>query len=89
MSVTKEEKVSIIQEFARTPGDTGSVEVQVAVLTARVRNLTRHLQKHRKDVATRRGLLSLVAQRTSLLKYLKRNDNGRYRALIERLGLRG
>lgn len=89
MSVTSQEKAQIIAEFAREPGDTGSVEVQVAILTRRIQNLTAHLQKHRKDVSTRRGLLGLVARRNSLLKYLKRQDMERYVALIQRLGLRG
>ncbi len=74
MPVTRQEKAQIIAEFAREEGDTGSVEVQVAVLTRRIANLTGHLQKHRKDVSTRRGLLSLVARRSRLLKYLKRKD---------------
>ncbi len=89
MSVTQEEKTSIIREFATKEGDSGSVEVQVALLTARIRNLTAHLQKHRKDVSTRRGLLSLVARRSSLLKYLRRKNIERYGALVARLGLRG
>lgn len=89
MSVTQEEKQSIISDHARSSGDTGSVEVQVAILTKRIANLTDHLRIHKKDVATRRGLLSLVAQRNSLLKYLKRKDTKRHSELIKRLGLRG
>ncbi len=89
MTVSQEARQRIIQEFARSEGDTGSVEVQVALLTERIRNLTEHLRTHRKDMSTRRGLLSLVARRNSLLKYLKRRDNARYQALIQRLGLRG
>ncbi|HEX9794318.1 MAG TPA: 30S ribosomal protein S15 [Planctomycetota bacterium] len=89
MSVTKEEKTEIVQEFARQAGDTGSPEVQVALLTRRIKNLTGHLQTHKKDVATRRGLLSMVAQRASLLKYLRRTQPESYSNLIQRLGLRG
>ena len=89
MSVTQAEKTKIIAEFARSEGDTGSVEVQVAVLTRRIQNLTAHLQHHKKDVSTRRGLLSLVARRNGLLKYLKRNSAKRHAELVERLGIRG
>ena len=77
-----------MNEYARTPGDTGSPEVQVAVLTARIQELTEHLKANPKDHHSRRGMLKLVGQRRGLLDYLKRKDIERYRALIERLGLR-
>ena len=77
-----------MQEYARTEGDTGSPEVQVAVLTARINELTEHLKVHKKDHHSRRGLLKMVGQRRSLLAYLKKKDIERYRSLIERLGLR-
>ncbi len=88
MSITAERKSELILEYRRGESDTGSPEVQVAILTERIRNLTEHLQTHKKDRHSRRGLLILVGQRRSLLDYLRRKDNGRYRALIERLGLR-
>jgi small subunit ribosomal protein S15 len=81
-------KQGIIERFARTPGDTGSPEVQVALLTQRITDLTAHLQTHRLDHHTRRGLLLLVGQRRRLLNYLRKRDVERYRALIEELGLR-
>ncbi|MDO5702286.1 MAG: 30S ribosomal protein S15 [Lachnospiraceae bacterium] len=86
--IKKEKKQNIIAEYARTEGDTGSPEVQVAILTARITELTEHLKKNPKDHHSRRGLLKMVGQRRSLLAYLKKKDIGRYRALIERLGLR-
>ena len=86
--ITKEKKTAIINEFARTPGDTGSPEVQIAVLTARIQELTEHLKENQKDHHSRRGLLKMVGQRRSLLKYLTKVDIERYRSLIERLGLR-
>ncbi len=86
--ISKEKKTAIINEYARTPGDTGSPEVQIAVLTARIQELTEHLQNNPKDHHSRRGLLKMVGQRRGLLAYLKRKDIERYRALIERLGLR-
>ncbi|KAA3607081.1 MAG: 30S ribosomal protein S15 [Planctomycetota bacterium] len=89
MSVSREKKQSLIQDFGQSQGDTGSVEIQVAILTTRIANLTDHLRVHKKDVSTRRGLLKLVARRAKLLKYLKRTENQRYVALIQRLGLRG
>ena len=89
MSVTVEKKAQLLKEFARKDGDTGSVEVQVAVLTTRIENLTEHLRKHKKDISTRRGLVGMVNRRNSLMRYLKRNDVGRYRELVQRLGLRG
>jgi len=86
--IDKEKKQAIMQEYARTEGDTGSPEVQVAVLTARINELTEHLKVHKKDHHSRRGLLKMVGQRRSLLAYLKKKDIERYRSLIERLGLR-
>ena len=86
--IKKEKKQQIINEFARTPGDTGSPEVQVAVLTARIKELTEHLKQNPKDHHSRRGLLKMVGKRRNLLGYLRGVDIERYRALIERLGLR-
>ena len=83
-----EQKQEILAKYQRKAGDTGSPEVQVALLTERVRGLTGHLQRHQKDHHSRRGLLVLVSQRRALLDYLKREDEGRYRALIESLGIR-
>lgn len=88
MSVTAERKDEIIREYATHEGDTGSPEVQVAILTERIVNLTEHLKTHGKDFHSRRGLLIMVGQRRRLLDYLKRKDQGRYEALIKRLGLR-
>ncbi len=88
MSVTQSEKQQIIADYARSEGDTGSVEVQVAVLTRRIENLTAHLKTHKKDVSTTRGLLGLVARRRRLLRYLLGRDSARHHALVERLGLR-
>jgi|TARA_R110002072_G_scaffold19100_19_gene71153 small subunit ribosomal protein S15 len=88
MSITADRKVEVIQEFATKEGDTGSPEVQVAILTERIKNLTEHLQTHKKDFHSRRGLLIMVGQRRRLLDYLKSKDQGRYQILIERLGLR-
>ena len=86
--ISKEKKTAIMNEFARTPGDTGSPEVQVAVLTARIQELTEHLKNNKKDHHSRRGMYKLVGQRRGLLDYLKKTDIERYRALIARLGLR-
>ncbi len=86
--IAKEKKQEIMQAYARTEGDTGSPEVQVAVLTARINELTEHLKKNPKDHHSRRGLLKMVGHRRSLLGYLKKKDINRYRSLIERLGLR-
>jgi small subunit ribosomal protein S15 len=86
--ISKEKKQAIINEYATTPGDTGSPEVQVAILTERIRELTEHLKVHQKDHHSRRGLLKMVGQRRRLLAYLKNKDIERYRSLIERLGLR-
>lgn len=86
--ITKEKKTAIINEYARKPGDTGSPEVQIAILTARIQELTEHLKVNQKDHHSRRGLLKMVGQRRNLLAYLKEKDLERYRALIARLGLR-
>jgi len=88
MSIAAERKQSLITEFATKPGDTGSPEVQVAILTERINNLTDHFKSHVKDNHSRRGLLKLVNQRRRLLDYLKSGDERRYAQLIERLGLR-
>ncbi len=88
MSVTAERKTEIISDNARQSGDTGSPEVQVAILTERIRNLTEHFKDHHKDNHSRRGLLMMVNKRRTLLAYLKKKDVGRYNALIAKLGLR-
>ena len=88
MSITAERKTAVINEHARSEGDTGSAEVQVAILTERITNLTEHFKTHKKDNHSRRGLLKLVSTRRSLLDHLKKSDQMRYQALIERLGLR-
>ena len=88
MSVTAERKQELIKDNARQTGDTGSPEVQVAILTERISNLTEHFKTHAKDNHSRRGLLMLVNKRRSLLDFLKREDNARYAALIAKLGLR-
>lgn len=88
MPVTAEQKAQIVSDFQLNPGDTGSPEVQVALLTDRIKHLTEHFKAHKKDHHSRRGLLQLVNQRRSLLKYLKKKDLQRYQSLIERLGLR-
>lgn len=88
MSIAAERKQELLKEFATTKGDTGSPEVQVAILSERIKNLTEHFKGHVKDNHSRRGLLALVSQRRSLLDYLKRKDDARYQALIEKLGLR-
>lgn len=88
MSVTPERKQNLIDEYATKPGDTGSPEVQVAILTERIVNLTEHFKTHKKDNHSRRGLLKLVSQRRRLLDYVKTNDQERYQELIQRLGLR-
>ncbi len=88
MSISAERKQELIKDYATAPGDTGSPEVQVAILTERIRNLTDHLGDHKKDFHSRRGLLVMVGQRRSLLDYLKRKDVKRYEQLITRLGLR-
>ncbi|HMK67682.1 MAG TPA: 30S ribosomal protein S15 [Stellaceae bacterium] len=88
MSIALPRKQEIIKDFARKEGDTGSAEVQVAILSERIKNLTEHLATHSRDYHSRRGLLVMVGQRRSLLDYLKGTDPGRYEALIDRLGLR-
>lgn len=88
MSITAERKAELIKQFATSAGDTGSPEVQVAILTERINNLTEHFKSHKKDNHSRRGLLALVSQRRSLLDYLKRKDEARYQTLIEKLELR-
>lgn len=86
--ITRENKEQIVKDFGRSEGDTGSPEVQVAILTARINDLTEHFKNNPKDHHSRRGLLKMVGQRRGLLAYLKKSDIERYRALIERLGLR-
>ncbi len=86
--ISKEKKTAIINEYARSAGDTGSPEVQIAVLTERIKELTEHMKANPKDHHSNRGLLKLVGQRRALLAYLKDKDIERYRTLIERLGLR-
>ncbi|WP_370321085.1 30S ribosomal protein S15 [Oricola sp.] len=88
MSITPERKAELIQKFATKSGDTGSPEVQVAILTERITNLTEHFKGHKKDNHSRRGLLKMVSQRRSLLDYVKRNDQDRYQKLISELGIR-
>ena len=86
--LTTEAKLAVIKEYATHEGDTGSPEVQVAILTSRITYLTEHLKEHKKDHHSRRGLLKLVGQRRNMLDYLKKTDIERYRSLIEKLGLR-
>ncbi|HTQ72663.1 MAG TPA: 30S ribosomal protein S15 [Burkholderiales bacterium] len=88
MSVSVTQKAQIVQQYQRAAGDTGSPEVQIALLTARINGLTDHFKMHVKDHHSRRGLLKLVSQRRKMLDYLKRKDNGKYHQLIEQLGLR-
>jgi len=88
MAIESERKVEIVKEFATKEGDTGSPEVQVALLTEHILNLTEHLKQHRKDFTSRRGLLMMVGQRSKLLRYLRRRNPARYQTLIQRLGLR-
>ena len=88
MSISLERKSGLISEYARKQGDTGSPEVQVAILTERINNLTEHFKTHQKDLHSRRGLLMMVSRRRRLLDYLRRNDTSRYGELIQRLGLR-
>ena len=88
MSITAERKNALVKEFAQQAGDTGSPEVQVAILTERINNLTGHFKSHTKDNHSRRGLLKMVSSRRSLLDYLKKKDESRYRTLIEKLGIR-
>lgn len=88
MTITAEKKASVIQDYRRDEKDSGSPEVQVAILTERIKALTEHLRTHRKDFSTRRGLLTMVSKRARLLRYLAREDRAAYQALIARLGLR-
>lgn len=88
MNLTKEEKTSIINEYKTKEGDTGSPEVQIAILTHRINKLNGHLKEHKKDHHSRRGLLKMVGQRRNLQRYLENKDIERYRALIQKLGLR-
>ena len=88
MAITKDERQAIIAEYATHPGDTGSPEVQVAILTADINRLNEHLKEHKHDHHSRRGLLKMVGKRRNLLKYLSKKDINRYGALIARLGLR-
>lgn len=88
MSITMERKSALIREHARSKDDTGSPEVQVAILSERINNLTEHFKSHKKDNHSRRGLLQMVSQRRRLLDFLKSRDEARYQALIEKLGLR-
>lgn len=86
--LSKNEKQAIIKEYARTEGDTGSIEVQVAVLTSQINRLTEHLKVHKKDFHSTRGLMKMVGKRKNFLNYLKETDVNRYRELVKRLGLR-
>jgi small subunit ribosomal protein S15 len=88
MSITAERKAALIKEYATKANDTGSPEVQVAILSERIANLTEHFKGHKKDNHSRRGLLKMVSTRRSLLDYVKKSDEARYKALIERLGIR-
>lgn len=89
MTLTKEQKAQIIEEYKLHEGDTGSPEVQIAILTHRITSLTEHLKTHRKDHHSRRGLFKMIGQRRGLLNYLQKNDIERYRTLIEKLKIRG
>lgn len=86
--ISKEKKAEIIKEYGRTPEDTGSPEVQIAILTERIRELTEHLKENKKDHHSRRGMLKMIGQRRNLLAYLQKKDLEAYRTLIEKLGLR-
>ena len=88
MSITADKKTELIKKFARTEGDTGSPEVQVAILTERINNLTEHFRSHKNDLHSRRGLLKMVSRRRRLLDYLKRSDSEKYQSIIQQLGLR-
>jgi len=88
MAITKDRKTQIIDQYRREPADTGSPEVQIALLTARINELHEHMRTHQKDYASRRGLLMMVSKRNGLLKYLRNRDRNRYLALINQLGLR-
>ncbi len=88
MTITGERKTEIVNEFSIREGDTGSAEVQIALLTERIQHLTEHLKTHKKDHASRRGLLKMVGKRSALLKYLTKTDQERYQRVIAKLGLR-
>lgn len=88
MAMTPKNKTSVIDKYRKHEKDSGSPEVQIAIFSKRIEELTQHLKKHRKDYATRRGLLMLVGQRTSLLRYLKKKDVNRYKTIIKELGIR-
>ena len=88
MSITAERKTALVKEYATKPGDTGSPEVQIAILTERIANLTGHFKTHAKDIHSRRGLLKMVSQRRSLLDYLKKIEMARYKTIIAKLGIR-
>jgi small subunit ribosomal protein S15 len=88
MSITAEKKTEVINQYKRADNDTGSPEVQIAILTTRINNLTDHMKEHKKDVHSRRGLLKLVSQRRKLLDYLKGVEEARYKTIIEALGIR-
>ena len=88
MSITTERKAALMQEYARNKGDTGSPEVQVAILSERINNLTEHFKTHAKDTHSRRGLIKLINTRRSLLDYLRSRDNARYESIIKSLGIR-
>ena len=88
MAITKERKSDLVKEFNRGEGDTGSPDVQIAILTTRINNLTEHMRSHSKDYATRRGLLAMVSRRRRLLDYVRRLEPDRYLDLLERLGIR-
>ena len=86
--ITKEQKAELVKQYGKSETDTGSAEVQVAILTARIKELTEHMKSHKKDFHTRRGLLMLVGKRRRLLSYIKKNDIENYRSLIKSLGIR-
>jgi small subunit ribosomal protein S15 len=88
MSITPEKKAELIKKYARHEGDTGSPEVQIAILTERIRNLTEHIKKNKKDLHSRRGLIGMVNKRRKLLKYLKRKDFERYQQIVKELNIR-
>ena len=88
MSIEKNKTIKIIKDFGSNETDSGSADVQVAILTERIKNLTEHLKTHKKDIGSRRGLLSMVGQRRNLLKYIKNKNEDRYSDLIKKLGLR-
>lgn len=88
MAITKEKKEDLVNEFQREAGDSGSPDVQIAILTTRIQNLTAHMQKNKKDYSTRRGLLGMVSRRRRLLDYVRKHDADRYLDLLERLNIR-